>query len=417
MAMALVVIAMAEYEESAGGRENRKRRKIWTRPWLARRVEGSQYNNLVQELALEDQDRYRNWMRLDRNQFLEVLELIKPAIAKQDTNMRAAVPPQDRLAITLRHLATGESQQSLSYQFRVSQCLISSIIPTVCSAIYAALQPSYLSVPATQEAWKKVAADFFRVWNYPSCIGALDGKRILIAKPNNSGSDFYDYKGHCSIVLMALVDADYKFLYCDVGTNGRASDGGVWQKCTLNKALEDKQLNIPNPQNIPYTERLAPYVIVADDAFPLKAWMMKPFKGNDLPYDKLIYNYRHSRARRVSENAFGILVSRFQIFRQPIRTSPDRVRKVTLAALVLHNYLRQNAGCNDIPPEMLDREDTNNGRIVAGEWRNGAGNGWVPLQAPGRRATQEAVAVRDMFCTYFNNEGKIAGQDAMVFRH
>jgi len=68
MAKAMVVIAMAEYE-SAGGGKNRKRRKVWTRPWLTRRAEGSQYNNLVQELALEDQDRYRNWMRLDRNQF------------------------------------------------------------------------------------------------------------------------------------------------------------------------------------------------------------------------------------------------------------------------------------------------------------------------------------------------------------
>ncbi|MPC80964.1 hypothetical protein E2C01_075563 [Portunus trituberculatus] len=110
MAMALVVIAMAEYKESAGGGKNRKKRKIWTRPWLAQRVEGSQYNNLIQELALEDQDRYKNWMRLDRNQFLEVLELIKPAIAKQDIKMRAAVLPQDRLAITLHHLATGAAR-------------------------------------------------------------------------------------------------------------------------------------------------------------------------------------------------------------------------------------------------------------------------------------------------------------------
>lgn len=69
----------------------------------------------------------------------------------------------------------------------------------------------------------------------------------------------------------------------------------------------------------------------------------------------------------VSENAFGMLVSRFQIFRQPIRMSPERVRKITLAALVLHNYLRQNSECNDIPPEMIDRDDVNNGRIVAGE--------------------------------------------------
>ncbi|XP_066946086.1 uncharacterized protein [Macrobrachium rosenbergii] len=255
------------------------------------------------------------------------------------------------------------------------------------------------------------------VWNYPSCIGALDGKRILVAKPNNSGSEYFDYKGHCSVILLALVDAHYKFLYVDVGTNGRASDGGAWEKCTLKQAIEKKQLGIPPPVCIPYSERVTPYVIVADDAFPLKPWLMKPYKGNGLPMEKLIHNYRLSRARRVSENAFGILVSRFQIFRQPIRTSPERVKLITLAALVLHNYLFKESRHNEIAPELIDREDVNNGRVIAGQWRNGTGVGWENLNALGRRPTQEAINVRNTFCDYFSNEGKVAFQDAMAFRH
>lgn len=273
-----------------------------------------------------------------------------------------------------------------------------------------------MSVPTTQDAWRKVAADFYRLWNYPSCIGALDGKRILISKPSNSGSDFFDYKGHCSVILMALVDANYKFLYVDVGTNGRASDGGVWDKCSLKRALEKKDLEVPPASNIPFSQRVTPYVIVADNAFPLKPWLMKPYKGNDLPMEKHIYNYRHSRARRVSENAFGILVSRFQIFRQPIRTSPECVRRIALAALVLHNYLHRESTHN-VQPEIIDREDVANGRIIAGQWRQGNGGGWENLCAPGRRPTQEAISVRNTFCEYFNSEGKIASQDVMVFRH
>ncbi|MPC62341.1 hypothetical protein E2C01_056425 [Portunus trituberculatus] len=86
-------------------------------------------------------------MRLNKSQFRELLELVRPAIAKWDTNMRKAVTPEERLEITLRHLATGESQSSLSYQFRVSQNLISSFIPEVCPAIYQALKEQHLKIP------------------------------------------------------------------------------------------------------------------------------------------------------------------------------------------------------------------------------------------------------------------------------
>lgn len=65
------------------------------------------------------------------------------------------------------------------------------------------------------------------------CVGALDGKRELIQKPANMGSQFFDYKCHFSIILMALVDADFKFIYVYVDTNGRASDTGVWSRCSL----------------------------------------------------------------------------------------------------------------------------------------------------------------------------------------
>lgn len=88
--------------------------------------------------------------------------------------------------------------------------------------------------------WNNIATRFEERWNFPHCIGALDGKHISIQPPPNSGSHFYNYKGFNSIVLMALADADLKFIYIDVGTNGRVSDGGVWAKCGLSRALEDK---------------------------------------------------------------------------------------------------------------------------------------------------------------------------------
>ena len=98
---------------------------------------------------------------------------------------------------------------------------------------------------------------------------------------------------------MALVDADYQFIYVDVGYNGRISDGGVFQNCNLSKAIEENALNIPLRRQI-MGEIELPYVIVPDDAFPLKENIMN-YSFQAIPREKQIFNYRLSRARRTVE--------------------------------------------------------------------------------------------------------------------
>lgn len=114
---------------------------------------------------------------------------------------------------------------------------------------------------------------------------------------------------------MALVNSDYKFIFVDVGTNGRISDGGIYGSSKLNQKIINNTLNIPGPCPLPNRELPVPFVIVADDAFPLKEFIMKPYPRQDLwDNSKRIFNYRLSRARRTVENAFGILAARFRIF-------------------------------------------------------------------------------------------------------
>ena len=147
-------------------------------------------------------------------------------------------------------------------------------------------------------------------WNFPNCLGAIDGKHVVMQSPANAGSQYFNYKGTNSIVLMAVAGPNYECLYANVGTNGRISDGGVWNKCGLAKSIGDETILLPPPQCLPFGVKELPYVFVADDAFALKKNVMKPYPQSGLTQDKRVYNYRLSRARRIVENLFGIIASR-----------------------------------------------------------------------------------------------------------
>lgn len=121
----------------------------------------------------------------------------------------------------------------------------------------------------TTDQWKKIAKEFWDIWNFPNCIGALDGKHVIQAL-TNSGSQFFYYKKTFSIVLLALVDAHYRFIAIDIGGYGKNSDGGLFANSKLGKGLEKIKLNVPKDNALPNTQNILPYVIVDDEAFSLK---------------------------------------------------------------------------------------------------------------------------------------------------
>lgn len=279
--------------------------------------------------------------------------------------------------------------------------------------------PLHFQVPNTEEEWKAIADQYLEKWNFNNCIGAMDGKHVLINPPANSGSLYFNYKGSFSIVLLALVDADYKFLYVDVGCNGRISDGGVFKNSSLYRALEDNSLHIPGPGPLPGSNEVTPHVIVADDAFPLKTYIQKPYSRKGLTQEQRIFNYRLSRARRVSENVFGIFANRFRVFMLPMNLVPEKVELVVLACVALHNFLRTKLQGNSVymPPGFIDTEDRETNREIPGSWRSEPQpQGLLPISLQGsNHCSANAKAVRDTLCKYFCSEnGEVPWQWAMV---
>ena len=158
---------------------------------------------------------------------------MKPKITKETTRFRLPISPEEKLAITLRFLAIGETYKSLMYQYRVSEVSISRFVPEVCQVIIESFLEEYMSLPDSKEKWLSVAKEFEEKWQFPNCVGAIDGKHVPLINPFNSGSTYFNYKSFFSIVLFVLVNVDYKFLYVNVGCQDRINDGGVFKNSEL----------------------------------------------------------------------------------------------------------------------------------------------------------------------------------------
>ena len=172
-------------------------------------------------------------------------------------------------------------------------------------------------------------------------------------------------------------------------------------------------MEFPEPRALSYCLEKIPFVIVGDNAFALKNYMMKPFPQRNLTIEKRIYNYRHSRARRISENMFGILANRWRVFQTTMHLSPERATSVTLSALILHNYLLKSPSkgiyCS---PGLIYQEDEQ-GNVVAGSWRTELMTEEFRALAPqchGNNISNSSKYIREVFMDYFMNEGAVIWQ-------
>ena len=277
----------------------RRRHNMWVRPWLLQREERGAYHNIMTELYATDILEFTNFMRMTPEFFEMIKTRLEPRLARQATNYRAPISVGEVLALTIIYLATRESYTSLSYQFRVGRSTISKFLPEVCRAIQDEFTREHLRCPTTPDEWKELETEFWIRWNVPHALGALDGNHVALKKPKNSGALYHNYKGFFSIVMLALVDGQYKFRWVDVGTARSCSDAQICNTCHLKRKIDDGSIGFPDPAPITQGGRDVPYFILADDAFALKTWLMKPYGRRMFTREERIANYRISRGRSI----------------------------------------------------------------------------------------------------------------------
>lgn len=169
-------------------------------------------------------------------------------------------------------------ERSTFYVGTVGTPTISEIINDVCSTLWDVLYDNCLPLP-TKTEWEEIAKGFEQKANFPHCIGAIDRKHIRTKKPEHSGSLYFNYKDYYSIVLLAVVDSDYKFVYVDIGSYGKNCDSYILKNSDFWKKLNDGSLLIPDPLSLTESGHNVPFVLVGDETLALHNNLLRPFGG------------------------------------------------------------------------------------------------------------------------------------------
>ena len=176
------------------------------------------------------------------------------------------------------------------------------------------------------------------LWQFPCCWAAIDGCHIPIKCPPGgleACKEYHNFKNFYSIVLMGMVHARYRFVWGSCGFPGNSHDSIIFQSTCLWGQIQEEGF-IPNIGKKIGDISVQP-LILGDSAFPHTTWLMKPYTDAVLTPQQHYFNYRLSRARMVTEGAYGQLKGRWRILLKKCESSRDEIRSGALACMVLHN--------------------------------------------------------------------------------
>ena len=134
------------------------------------------YHTQVKEMQKNDHQSLNKYFRNTPERFDNLRLLVGPMLTKKSLYGEAI---SAGLSVTLHFLAIGDSQHTISFSYCIGLTTVSNIIAETCDALWIALQ-DYITSASKPEEWKQIADDFWNVWNFPMCCGAIDGKHLVM---------------------------------------------------------------------------------------------------------------------------------------------------------------------------------------------------------------------------------------------
>jgi len=327
----------------------------------------------VQNLAFDD---FRMHFRMSRNCFEMTARHLASTTEfqfEQSHGGRSPIAVDKALMIALWTLVTPDSYRAIANLFDVPKSSVLLCVRHVCSATIRTCCSEFIKFPHSKENLINNEQRFANVRGMRNVLGAIDGSHIPIKAPEHEPAVYINRKGFHSVVLQAVVDSQLMFMDCYAGWPGSVHDARVFK----NSPLFDFGAKVCSPNAF----------ILGDAAYPLKSWLLVPYRDNGkLTAVQKNYNFVHAATRCTVERAFALLKGRFRRLKYLDMKHMEDVMNVIMTCCIFHNICLQNDSDVDLffgAEECYELD----GEVVP----------------TGERSDQHAITVRDDVAAMLSN--------------
>ena len=253
---------------------------------------------------------WKEHFRVNRDTFRFLCQTLSNDIQRQDTQFRNAVPVWKRVATAFWRLGTSESYRSVGSNFGLGKATAKFITNDVVDALVTRYN-DFIKFPETEQETRSAIDKFQRLGDFPQVVGAIDGTYIQVVAPRENKDDYFCLKKYHAIILQGTVDADKKFVDVCTGFPGSLHDARVFRLSNLFVRAENEEI-LTNPVRDINGVQVGPQ-LRGDGAYPIKAWLMKPYPGiENLTRSQRNFNRELRKLRVNVENAFDLLKGRWR---------------------------------------------------------------------------------------------------------
>ncbi|KAH8395642.1 hypothetical protein KR222_004647 [Zaprionus bogoriensis] len=325
---------------------NTRRRLEWTKEWLRKnQSEFLSKENLLSELQSRKDECYHlnYFLAITESQFRYLVQKLEPIISQYaPQRKKKSFSAEERLAITLKYLATGEVHSCRNYCFRASKFVINAMIANICLGFYEHLKDQYVTLPKTDEQWRSAATEMERKHNVPHCVGNLFMRSIQlqnnVSNSSSSGSaggvgGSSDDRNRAAVIFTAIVDADNNFQYVKVERAANSRPNDIYNQTTAVELIEQKMQAL-EAQSEPHCKG---YFLAGDAVLPSTSYLVST---RHLAKDSAVHEALE-QVNAHAEQTMRILCNVFPILAQPLRVSEKHIGEVVLGCVALYNFLRK----------------------------------------------------------------------------
>ncbi|KAH7977556.1 hypothetical protein HPB49_002343 [Dermacentor silvarum] len=308
---------------------------------------------------------FKQAFRVNPSTFRYLVISLQCVLERQVTNMRKPISAEKRVAVGLYRLCSSAEDRTIAHLFGIGRSTVNIVYREFCRAVVDIHEGTWVRMPRKEEIAEQMR-EFHAVTGFPQAMGALDGCHFPISPPKKDAADYYDYKGWYSIILLAVADHRYRFLYLKVESLGRCHDAHVYGRSRLKTIVESDHFN--SPVSVIEGMPVLP-IMLCDQAFTLTPHLMKPHANVPSGSKQAIFNYNLSKSRRIVENAFGRVKARFRFILKRMECKLSNAKLAIRASCTLHNicecfpdhvdeqWIQDVYTCNEMYKQPLHNSD------------------------------------------------------------